>query len=106
MNEVIEVTTALWGIYIHQPASLPLPQWEPRCQLTPLASVVFGSTMITKGKVRIHTVCFQRQHQKQLLPFIEHLLFTRASSRIISFNSLPQESYEVDVLIRLIFIEL
>lgn len=32
-------------------SSLPRPEWEPRCQLTPLASVVFCSGVIKKGKL-------------------------------------------------------
>lgn len=93
---------AWWENLRPQASFPPSPLVKLRCQLSPLASVVFCSRVITKGKVRIHTSCFQRQQQKQLLPFIEHLLFTRPNSQTTSFNSSSQEPYEVDVIIMFI----
>lgn len=101
-NGAIEVAMAWWENLRPRASSPPSPLVELRCQLTLLASVVFCSRVITKGKVRIHTSRFQRQQQKQSLTFIEHLLFTRPNSGTTSFNWSSQEPYEVDVIIMFI----
>lgn len=84
---------------VHWPSPLLFPQCKLRCQLIPL---VFYSRVIPKGKVRIHTLCFQRQQQEQSLPFIGHLLFTRPSPWTTSFHLFSQDPCEVDVIIMLI----